>query len=217
MFTHPTLNRPIIALSIVFISLFSISLSASPKPINDIENAESLSSISQKSFDLAEGTQHVLPKGSTVSLKVASFEFDSRWKKEFRSKVASSYQTKITQKYTQLLHDQFSQALLKSGVSIEESPESADYSLVVTIENLRINGPEQNAQGKTFVRRAGSAQISVQLFNAKKQLLLRIQDYNQTPEHSHSSLEESSRSFNYRQFKILFSRWAKNSVKLLSE
>ena len=196
-----------------FIAFNSVAM---PKPETKVVAAPSLEKVSSRYFDeyyLAKTADW--PGLPRIHITEAEVRFDKRWLKEYRHTVSDSHRAKIAADYGDELKTQLARAFSNAGWKLLEEP--ADYAVILTpkLVDLYLNAPEPKASmDKSFVWQAGRVVMDLG-FAANEKPLARIVDRDETRFQNAVPIE-ANRATNFRQFKVLMSKWSKKVVKQLA-
>ncbi|WP_188150233.1 hypothetical protein [Teredinibacter waterburyi] len=197
-------------------SFMAFNSTAMPKPETKVAAAPALEKVSSRYFDeyyLAKTADW--PGLQRIHITEAEVSFDKRWLKEYRHTVSDSHRAKIAADYGDELKTQLARAFSNAGWKLLEEP--ADYAVILTpkLVDLYLNAPEPKASiDKSFVWQAGRVVMDLD-FAANDKPLARIVDRDETRFQNAAPIE-ANRATNFRQFKVLMSKWSKKVVKQLA-
>ena len=152
--------------------------------------------------------------------------FQKSWERDHRTDVSSRYKDMIKEDYAELLTNELISALTQEERIIVVdanttndkafNPNQHTLTIIPSITDLYINGPETIATSTSYVFEAGRATLQLQLVDTNQQTIAIIEDSDETTERSFLNRpERASRIRNYHDFRLLMRGWSNDFAKLL--
>lgn len=202
--------------SILSVFLLAEAL-ATPKPEIALLKRTELQMLPSNFFDefyLLESS--TFSNSTKIFLEKPEVTFDDEWTKDFRTKVKAKYAERTIESFGHLLSEQLALAIDNSDkFQLVDNKPDADLIFTPAIQDLYINGPEHTDLTKIYVRNAGKGTYNLKILSGN-QLVSQIIDRRATRDIGGTSeLEKANRVTNYRDFRFLMKKWAKNTMKQL--
>lgn len=226
---HAKLFFIVIACSILCCSNIALATGNSSEAGNiNTENYDQLVKISKRmGFDNAKILDGI--NFSTYTHAVIhrpQVTFQKSWERDHRTDVSSRYKEMIKEDYAELLTNELIKALTKEGkitvvdanTTNDDTPNKNQHILTIipSITDLFINGPETITTSTSYVFEAGRATLHLQLMDTNQQTIAIIEDSDDTAERSFLNRpERASRIRNYHDFRLLMRGWSNDFAQLL--
>ncbi len=194
--------------------LAAINVSAHSLAGTRATHAPALVEQNTKHFDyIGVVPSKVLGQYTSIYIDDVTFTFDKRWLRVNRHDVNQRYRDRLAKEYSQALKDALAKAITKNKkVTLADTLKADTLILRPHLEDVRVNGPDNDALVDHLVHYAGDAKLNV-FFYEGDDLVAQLTDYSQTRDRGIIGPEPTNRARNYRDFSMLMARWSKQLMK----